>query len=62
MPYPLLQYLAKMKIDKSQLPALIHDGHIYYEQLIIATYLCRRFNGDHLLGRNIFQKVTIAAS
>ena len=51
--------LRGLKVDKSALPLLAHEGNIIYDVVPIMNYLCRRFNANHLLGKDIRQRVTI---
>mgnify|MGYP001016252542 CR=1 FL=1 len=48
------------KIDSTSLPLLVHNGLFIYDTQPIMTYICRVFNGQDLLGRNIRQRVIVS--
>jgi hypothetical protein len=45
LPFAVIKHVAMLKIDKGQLPALVHEGSVYYGQLAIGTYICKKFKG-----------------
>lgn len=57
LPKEIVKQVRRFKIDRSQLPAMIH-GNIYAEgPEPICSYLCKRFNRLELLGTNIYMRV-----
>jgi len=57
LPPQVLSCLQGIRIERAILPLLIYDGHYIYDVYPIMAYLCRKFNREDLLGRNIRQKV-----
>lgn len=45
-----MSHFKKFKIDKSQLPTLIHQDLMIEGHLPIMTYICRKYNATYLLG------------
>ena len=56
----VLELLRGLKIDRSQLPMLLHEGLIVNQPFAIMGYLCRRFNREDLLGDDNYNKVVQA--
>jgi hypothetical protein len=46
-----------VKVEKSFLPLLVFEGMLLYDIYPIMAFLCRRFDRDDLLGRDIKQRV-----
>ena len=51
--------LRGLKIDKTSLPLLVYEGYQIYETSPIMNFICRRFNAEELMGRDIKQRVQI---
>ena len=56
----ILSALRSKPINKSDLPAIIHNNQIIYELNQVMNYICYLSNREDLLGVDIYQKVRIA--
>ena len=55
----IMQTLCKMKIEKSQVPALVAKKLVVYGHIPMMTYICKTYNGEHLFGSNIRVKARV---
>ena len=51
--------LRGLKIDKTSLPLLIYEEFQVYETIPIMNFICRKFNAEEIMGRDIKQRVKI---
>ncbi len=58
LPSKIIEHIKKFRIDKSQLPALIHGDLYFWGQIPICIYICKLHNREDLLGTNIYMRVT----
>jgi hypothetical protein len=59
LPKEIFETLRGLKIDKTQLPILVHEGMVIEQLFPVMTYICYRFEREDLLGRDAFQKVVM---
>jgi hypothetical protein len=57
LPQNVKDALRSVKVEKSFLPLLVFEGMLLYDIYPIMAFLCRRFDRDDLLGRDIKQRV-----
>lgn len=55
----IIQHISKLKIDKNQLPVLIHGNLVVEGVYPVVVYSCKKFNGEALMGSSIFIRVII---
>lgn len=53
----IMQNLGKLKIERSQLPVLIHNNQVIEGLFTIVGYTCQKYNKLDLYGSNIFIRV-----
>jgi hypothetical protein len=58
-PLSVLKQLSKCKVDREQLPALVHADSFVEGQSEISYYLCYQFGHKELFGSTIFIRVRI---
>ena len=59
IPEDIRSSLRGLKIDKGSLPLLVYETYQVYETIPILNFICRRFNAEELMGRDIKQRVKI---
>jgi hypothetical protein len=59
LPACVFDTLKGLKIDKTLLPVVVHEGIVVEELFPIMCYLCRRFDREDLLGKDFCQKVRL---
>jgi len=52
--------LRGLKIDKTSLPLLVYENYQIYETSPIMNFICRCFNAEELMGRDIKQRVSMS--
>lgn len=59
LPQNVKDALRTVKVEKIFLPLLVFEGLQLYDIYPIMAFLCRRFDRDDLLGRDIKQRVKV---
>lgn len=58
----IMQHLAKLKIERSQLPVLIQGNQVIEGLFTIVGYTCKKYNKMNLFGSKIYIRVRILLS